>query len=313
VDEAESYLGLHALASIPDRRSTELMDTARKMIKERDFSAANRLLRKKSPRSVNGRDSSKERKRKADDLYPPVLLEDSGSKQAEAFRTLRTSISLLSEKSQFRSFLFTSAIPSEGKTFTALNFAFSLAQQRLKTVIVDADMREPTLQRELLEDEGNIPGLSDLLSGRVPLNETLKPTKQENLVLLPAGWRAPDPAELLDNKEFSRILERLLHDFHRVVIDSPPVNSVSDVLLIAAFVHATCLVIRAGKTPKRAVLRSVLQLENAHAKIAGFIFNRLPVAGASASYYYYHYGRRYANNGAHNESEDHLSSGPSAR
>jgi succinoglycan biosynthesis transport protein ExoP len=313
VDEAESYLELHALASIPDRRSTELMDTARKMVKERDFSAANSLLRKKSPRSVNGRDSSKERTRKADDLHPLVLVEDPGSKEAEAFRTLRTSISLLSEKSQFRSFLFTSAIPSEGKTFTALNFASSLAQQRLKTVIVDADMREPRLQSDLLNEAGGVPGLSDLLSGQVALSDVLRPTRHSNLAFLPAGLRASDPAELLDNKEFGRMLEQLLRDFDRVVIDSPPANAVSDVLLIAAFVHATCLVIRAGKTPKRAIRRALHQLENARATIVGFVFNRLPIAGSSAGYYYYYYGDRYAKNGARKQSEAHSSSGRSVR
>jgi Mrp family chromosome partitioning ATPase len=83
--------------------------------------------------------------------------------------------------------------------------------------------------------------------------------------------------------------------------------------LIAAYVDATCLVIRAGKTPKRAIRRAFHQLEKADAKVAGFIFNRLPLGGASASYYYYHYGDRYAKNGAHKESEAHSSSGRSAR
>ena len=111
------------------------------------------------------------------------------------------------------------------------------------------------------------------------------------------GRRASDPAKLLHNEEFGRILEQLLRDYDRVVIDSPPINAVSDALLMAVYVHATCLVIRAGKTPKRAVRRALQQLEKAGAKVAGFIFNRLPVGGASAGYYYYHYGNRYLNNG----------------
>ena len=297
VDEAESYLELPALASIPDRRNTELIDSAKKMLNERDLSAANRLFKEKSrPRSDNGSD-----------------IPEPSSEQAEAFRTLRASISLLGKKSLFRSFLFTSAIPSEGKTFTALNFASSLAQQRLKTVILDADVREPRLQSDLLDEAGDIPGLTDLLSGQMALNDALRPTKHDDLVLLPAGRRASDPAKLLDNEEFGRILEQLLRDYDRVVIDSPPINAVSDALLIAAYVHATCLVIRAGKTPKRAIRRALHQLEKAGAKVAGFIFNRLPVGGASAGYYYYHYGDRYAKNGARKESEAHSSSGHSAR
>jgi succinoglycan biosynthesis transport protein ExoP len=315
VDEAEDYLELPVLASIPDRCNAELIKTARKMISERDFRAARildlseRFLNRNGHLRFNGLDSGKKRR---DDLRPIVSCKDSDSEQAEAFRTLRTSISLLG-KEVLRSILFTSAIPSEGKTFTSLNFAVSLAQQRLRTLIIDADMREPNLQRNLLEDEREIPGLSDLLSGQVPLNEILKPTKEENLVLLPAGRRVPDPAELLDNKEFSRILGRLLQDFDRVIIDSPPVNSVSDVLLIAAFAHATCLVTRAGKTPKRAVRRALLQLEKAHAEVVGVIFNRLPVGGASAGYYYYHYGNRYSKNGTHGAADAHVSAGRSGR
>jgi succinoglycan biosynthesis transport protein ExoP len=317
VDEAEDYLELPVLASIPDRCNAELIETARKMISERDFRAASildlseRFLKRNGHHRFNGVESGKKRER---NVRPIVSCKDSDSEQAEAFRTLRTSISLLGKQSEYRSFLFTSAIPSEGKTFTCLNFALSLAQQGLRTLIIDADMREPRLQRDLLEDEREISGLSELLSRKVPFDKfLLKPTKQENLVLLPAGRRASDPAELLDNKEFNGILERSLHDFDRVVIDSPPVNSVSDVLLIAAFAHATCLVSRAGRTPKRAVRRALLQLEKAHAKVVGVIFNRLPVGGASAGYYYYHYGNRYSKNGAQRATDTHVSTGRSTQ
>jgi succinoglycan biosynthesis transport protein ExoP len=291
VDEAESFLELPALASIPDLRKRELIDSVKKLLNGRDFGAANRLFKEKSRhRSVKGSDIPKKRARKHH-LHPLILVKEPGSEQAEALRTLRASISLLGKKSLFRSFLFTSAIPSEGKTFTALNFASSLAQQGLKTVILDADVREPRLQSDLLDEAGDIPGLTDLLRGQMPLDDALRPTKHDDLILLPAGRRASDPAKLLDNEEFGRILEQLLRDYDRVVIDSPPINAASDALLIAVYVHATCLVIRAGKTPKRAVRRALQQLEKAGAKVAGFIFNRLPVGGASAGYYYYHYGK----------------------
>ena len=89
-----------------------------------------------------------------------------------------------------------------------------------------------------------------MLLGQIPLGQAVKETLQQNLLLLPAGRRVPDPAELLDSPEFGRIVETLVGSFDRVVIDSPPVNAVSDVLLIAGFAQATCLVVRAGKTPK---------------------------------------------------------------
>ena len=90
------------------------------------------------------------------------------------------------------------------------------------------------------------------------------------------------------------MVENLLREFDRVVIDSPPVNAVSDALLVAAAADATCLVVRAGKTPKKAIRRAISQLHVAHASVAGFVFNRLPIQGRSAGYYYYYYGERYA-------------------
>ena len=255
VDEAESYLQLPALAAIPERRDA--------------------TSTKKS------------------DGHPLVLVDSPASPEAEAFRTLRTSISLLGKESEFRSFLFTSALPSEGKTFVALNFALSLAQQGLETVIIDADLREPRVETAL-RSEGENAGLTDLLSGQVELNDAVRATQHDNLILLTAGRRAPDPAKLLGNKQFEYIVESLLREFDRVVIDSPPVNAVSDALLVAASAHATCLVVRAGKTPKRAIRRAINQLHVAHASLAGFVFNRLPIQGRSAGYYYYYYGERYA-------------------
>ena len=258
VDEAESYLQLPALASIPERRE-----------------ATGRTSSKKS----NG--------------HSLVLVDSPASPEAEAFRTLRTSISLLGKESEFRSFLFTSALPSEGKTFVALNFALSLAQQGLDTVIIDADLREPRVERAL-RSEGENAGLAELLSGQIDLNDAVRATQHENLIVLSAGRRPPDPAKLLGNKQFEYIVESLLRQFDRVVIDSPPVNAVSDALLVAASAHATCLVVRAGKTPKKAIRRAIQQLHVAQAKLAGFIFNRLPIQGRSAGYYYYYYGERYA-------------------
>jgi polysaccharide biosynthesis transport protein len=269
VDEAESYLQLPALASIPDRKDTTGLTSSKKS-----------------------------------DGHSLVLVDSPASPEAEAFRTLRTSISLLGKESDFRSFLFTSAIPSEGKTFVALNFALSLAQQGLETVIIDADLREPRVETAFL-GKGESAGLTDLLSGQIELNDAVQATPHDNLIVLPAGRRAPDPAKLLSNKRFENIIESLLREFDRVVIDSPPVNAVSDALLVAASAHATCLVVRAGKTPKRAIRRAINQLHVAHASLAGFVFNRLPIQGRSAGYYYYYYGERYVEAGKPRGSKGH--------
>jgi capsular exopolysaccharide synthesis family protein len=287
VDEAESYLELPALASIPDRQNS-----GQGMAK---------LFAPASSSSRNG--NSAKPGKEEDDRHSLIFVDAPRSREAEAFRTLRATISLLGKESEFRSFLFTSAIPSEGKTFTSLNFASSLAQVGHNTVVIDADLREPELTQILLSQEPDAPGLTDLLSGQIELPMAIRPTQQLNLSVLPAGRRAPDAARLLSNREFGNIVGRLLEQFDRVVIDSPPVNAVSDVLLIAASAHATCLVVRAGKTPKKAIRRAVYQLHAAHASLVGFVFNRLPVQGRSAGYYYYYYGERYAETGTRRQTQ----------
>lgn len=298
VDEAESYLELPALATIPDRPETKIMDAAKKMLGKRDL---------RVDKTVDSEAAFPKRGAAKANSTPLVVAEDPHSEQSEAFLTLRTSISLLGKESEYRSFLFSSANPSDGKTFVSLNFACSLARQGLRTVIVDADLRAPQLKTDLLGEASDIPGLADLLSGHIDLKDALRSTKYDNLVLLPAGHRAPDPAHLLDNHEFANVLDELLVNFDRVVIDSAPISAVSDTLLIAACAHATCLVARAGKTPKRAILRALHELEKANAKVAGFVLNRLPSSGRRAAYSQYSYGSPYTRNGAHKQYNDHSS------
>ncbi|HEY5742923.1 MAG TPA: hypothetical protein VIS99_10305 [Terrimicrobiaceae bacterium] len=128
--------------------------------------------------------------------------------------------------------------------------------------------------------------LADLLTEQIDLNDAVKATQDDDLSVLAAG-RAPDPAKLLSSKEFDGIVAALLQKFDRVVIDPPPVNAVTDALIVLVWGHASCLVVRAGKTHGRAARRAIDQLRIAH---AGFVFNRLPIQGRSAGYYYYYYG-----------------------
>ncbi len=299
IDEAEHYLGLPALGAIPDTRDTEVSEKMKEVWKDGRFDASKlggipgAFLKKKidssrkmlSPKKTGG----EERER-----HPLVLLENPGSLQSEAIRSLRTSLSLLGKQETRRSFLVTSAVPSEGKSFTSLNLAHSFAQQGLKTVIVDADLRRPKLKDDLLPKVGDVAGLTDYLSGQAKLPDVIRKTAVDNLSLLPAGHRSPNPAELLSGADFSEVVQNLLKLYDRVVIDTPPVNAVSDVLLLASHVQTVCLVVRAGKTSKKAIARAVQQLEKSGGQIAGFIFNRLPIGGPSAAYYYYYYGDEYS-------------------
>ena len=217
-----------------------------------------------------------------------------GGAQAEAFRSLRASLGLLKE-ADGRSVLFTSALPGEGKTFCAANYAVSLAQQGLTTLFISADLRRPRADALLGQPEaGSSPavGLTDCLEDQVPLARGVRPTDVRNLSLLPAGRPVPNPAELLAGDNFARLLASALTVFDRVVVDTPPVQAVSDALLVARHVGAVCLVVHAHEAPRRAVQRACDVLERAGVTPVGFVFNRLPT-GAGTRYRRYAYGDRY--------------------
>ena len=204
---------------------------------------------------------------------------------AESFRTLRTALSLLGAEKDYRSFLFTSGVPGEGKSFCSVNYAISLAQLGRKTLLVDADLRLPVIE-PLFFDEPREKGLSGLLTGENNLNEVVYPTSIPNLFVLPSGKRAPNPAELIGNSNVPNLVKSILKEFDRVVIDSAPIHAVSDTLLIAKHVNAVVLVVHSGKTPLKVVKRAIQKLTDAAARPAGFILNRLP---QNSGGYYYHY------------------------
>jgi capsular exopolysaccharide synthesis family protein len=234
------------------------------------------------------------------------LTEDSNSSQAESFRTLRASLSLLGEEDQRRLILVTSAIPAEGKTFTALNLAASLATQGLRTLMIDGDLRRPALSALLLEPDERkgteFRGLTDVLSNLCSAKEAIRSTAIQNLDLLPSGRRAPNPAELLAQPNVVALLKQLTWEYDRVVIDSPPVNAVSDSLTLAPQMHAVVLVMRCGKTPRRATIRAIALLQKAGARMAGLVMNRM-ATHSGAAYYYYYYGDSYVNDTVYSEED----------
>ncbi|MDD5200111.1 MAG: polysaccharide biosynthesis tyrosine autokinase [Terrimicrobiaceae bacterium] len=205
---------------------------------------------------------------------------------AEAFRTLRASLTLPDSAMDERSvFLFTSPLPAEGKTFASSNFAVTLSQQNLRTLLIDADLRRPGLSRLFLAEKQNA-GLADVLSGSLPLEAALTPTEIPNLTVLSAGHSAPNPSELLSTPAFSKLLTEALKSFDRVVIDSPPCMAVSDTLLLAPRVDVCCLVVRAFATPKGVLKRALKILGEANCQPAGIVLNCLPPRNGDYYYYY---------------------------
>lgn len=291
VDDAESFLGLASLAAVPDleRYRHRVMSELKEVVQERRLPDCGVLLNHKRPESE----------------HPIVLLSAPNSPSAEAFRTFRASVALLGPDKDRRSFLFTSAVPAEGKSFTSLNAAVVFAQMGLRTVIIDADLRRPKLHQDLLNVVQSPTGLSDILCEKAAWDKVIRPTEIENLSVIPAGSRCPNPAELLSNADFQGLVDKLLAKFDRVVVDTAPINAVSDTLLLARATQCVVLVVRAGGPPRKAVRRAVQLLAKAEARFGGFVMNRLP-PGRGSGYYYYYYGGDYSKDsvyGAENSKE----------
>jgi capsular exopolysaccharide synthesis family protein len=224
----------------------------------------------------------------------PVLTSDPGSYEAEAFRSLRTSLSFLGPEER-KTILFTSANPAEGKTYCSFNYAVALAQMGLRTLLIDADLRRPHLSKFVLPDAKRR-GLTTCLARRAGILECAKPSGIENLSILPAGERASKPAELLASGDFAGLLKEAVLHFDRVVLDSAPMNAVSDTQLIATHVESVCFVVRAGKIPVRAILRARCLLAQADSNPDGIVFNRI-ARHSRDRYYFSEYAGDYARAG----------------
>ena len=209
---------------------------------------------------------------------------------AESFRTLRTSIAMLGGREQRKVFLFTSAVPSEGKTFSSANFAATLAQQGFRTLYVDADLRKPSVSK-LLFGENRSTGLNEVLLGKCTFEEALQSGGIDNLTVVTAGGRAEHPSELLAGLSFEKFIEKARQEYDRIVLDTAPVIAVSDTLLILRLADVNCLIVRAHSTPKKSVVHAIRLLDENNCPPAGVILNRMR-AGRSGGYYYYS-GRSY--------------------
>src|SRR6266404_830390 len=199
-----------------------------------------------------------------------VMEDDSPFSGAESFRALRTSLFLLDPNGRHRSFLMTSTLAGEGKTFCTVNYAVSLALQGLRTLVIDCDVRRPVLEEVLYGERKDLPGLADYLRGG-QLN--YQRTRIENLYFVPAGTAAANASELLAWSGLKGLLNETLDQFDRVVVDSAPIFGVSDTLRLVKDVDAVCLVVLAGKTPRKLAARCLQLLSRAGAPVDGIILN----------------------------------------
>lgn len=206
---------------------------------------------------------------------PLALYRNPASSVAEAFRSLRTSVHLLDRSQGQKVVLLTSANPEEGKTFCAVNYAVAVAQQGLRTLLIDADLRMPKIDKMMLPG-GPHRGLTDYLASDGTSEAMVYTTEIPNLFVLPAGSPVRNPAELLSSELLGEVIKTCRREFGCVVVDSAPVLPVSDSMLLVEHADATCLVARAETTPRNDVLRAARMLEQSGAGLAGLILNRLP-------------------------------------
>lgn len=210
------------------------------------------------------------------------------SADAEAYRTLRTSIQLSSLENHTRSIMITSSGPGEGKSTTMANLAVTLAQAGNKTLVVDCDMRRPTLHK-LLKVERE-PGLAEVLEGKdLDWHTHVKATEAENLFVLPAGKVPSNPSELLGRAQMAAILAEMKQEYNFVLCDVPPILVVSDAALLASHLDGVLILLRSGKAVGQEVTRAREQMERVGGKVLGAVFNAY--GGEAGGYGRYGYGR----------------------
>ena len=219
---------------------------------------------------------------------------DSRSPLAEAYRHLRTSVLLSTAGRAPKSLLVTSSLPGEGKTTTAVNTAISLAQTGASVVIIDADMRRPRLQS--IFDMHGQQGLSSILSSDTSKDDMLamvRSDEESGLNILTSGPIPPNPAELLGSDQMRRLLAVLQENYTHVVVDSPPVSSFTDGVLISTMVDGVLLVVHGGKSSRHIVRRSKQLLNDVGAKIFGVVLNNINLQSHDYYYYQSYYGQKY--------------------
>ncbi|MBE6059371.1 MAG: CpsD/CapB family tyrosine-protein kinase [Clostridium sulfidigenes] len=203
---------------------------------------------------------------------------------AESYRTLRTNIQYSSFDKEYRVIVVTSSEPGEGKSTTTGNLALSMAQGDKKVILIDCDLRKPSLHKKF--KVSNLVGLSDVMIGKADL-ATAAHRYNKNLVLLTSGKIPPNPSEMLSSKAMTSLLEVLKESFDYIIIDTPPVQAVTDSQILSTKADGTILVVRAERTKKESVQNAVNLLKKVNANIIGTVLNGVD---ASRNKYYYYYG-----------------------
>lgn len=205
---------------------------------------------------------------------------------AEAIRRLRTNLMFVDVTTGGHSFVVTSSMPGEGKTTTAVNLAMAVADAGSKVLLIDADLRNPSVARTL-GLEGSV-GLTTILLGRATAEDVVQRWRDTNLFVLAAGQIPPNPSELLGSEPMEELFVKLRHDYDFILIDSPPVVPVIDAVIVDRLTGGMLMVVAVDRTKKRDLSSALKSLDTIGVKVSGFTLNMTPVKSSQKYRYGYH-------------------------
>ncbi|MHA6725564.1 CpsD/CapB family tyrosine-protein kinase [Macrococcoides caseolyticum] len=215
-------------------------------------------------------------------LYPKSTI-------SEQYRMIRSNIMFSGIDHEITKLVVTSAAPSAGKSTTAANIAVAYAQAGKKVLLIDGDLRKPTVQYTF--ETKNVFGLSNLITDQIGLEQAVQNTQVENLSIMTSGPIPPNPSELLASKRFKELISNFEEHFDMIIIDTPPVLAVTDAVIMSNVVDGTILVTNIEINNKHHLVKAKEVLHKSEANILGIILNNVEKSSKDDYYYYEYYGK----------------------
>src|SRR5215813_1142070 len=274
-------VGLNTFGVIPDLNS----------LNRRFLSNPNRWSGKSLPKSLtpSRQESASASKELIVSHHPLSII-------AESYRSIRTALLFSQPEKPPKVILLTSPSPAEGKTLTTLNLAIALAQDGHKVLVIDADLRKGSCHARL--GITNHRGLSNVLTGSLPLEDAVQPTSITRLSFLSRGIRPPNPTDLLGSQKMRQLLSELRESFNFILIRSPPAIAVSDAAVLSVMCDGVLLVFHGRKTTKALARQTMERLDTIRAPLLGVILNGVDLGNPEYAYYRNYYGSDYGSAGA---------------
>ena len=214
-----------------------------------------------------------------------IVEKDPKSIAAETYKTLRTNIEYSSYDRELQVLVVTSTQPGEGKSTTAGNTALSLAMDGKKVLLIDCDLRKPSIHKKF--KLSNIKGLSEVILGREKLLETIQ-AYNATLDILTSGKIPPNPSEMLGSENMKRLLAELKEHYAYIILDAPPVLAVTDAQILGTKADGVIFVVKAGTAKKEQIIQAKSQLDKVKAQIVGTVLNAVDTKSSKYQYYYYY-------------------------